>query len=181
MELFKIFLALALLAIFSNPTFAEEFDPVGDLYSEDALLNLDLPADFEEENSVAEESATPVFEFPPDETETSATAPANNIAEIEIGSGGAIEDYSSEEESPPVKSLAPQTSVPPIFFEDEENMSAPRFAPEQQDVLSEVSSFFYDSTATIDLSSTGPEAAFSITLLLTLPAAWIFKRKFLNV
>ncbi|MFH1545801.1 MAG: hypothetical protein ABIE14_00290 [Patescibacteria group bacterium] len=179
MELFKIFLALALLAIFSNPTFAEEFDPVGDLYSEDALLNLNLPADFDEENAAAEESATPVFEFPPDETETSATAPANDIAEIEIGSGGAIGDYPPEESSP-VKSLAPQTSVPPIFFEDEENMSAPQFAPEQQDILSEISSFFYDSPATTDLSSTGPEATFLIALLLTLPAAWIFKRKFLN-
>ncbi len=180
MKLFRTFLALIFFTIFASPALAEEFDPIGDLYSNDALLNLDLSADFEMENSAFEESAIPVFELPPAETETLAAIPANDFEEIEIGSGGAIGDYSSEE-SPLIDLPTPRTDIPPIFFEDEENANISRFAFERRDTPTEISSFSYDSPATTDLSPTGPEAAIVITLLFAFPAAWIFKRKFLNV
>ena len=115
MKLFRTFLALIFFTIFASPALAEEFDPIGDLYSNDALLNLDLSADFEMENSAFEESAIPVFELPPAETETLAAIPANDFEEIEIGSGGAIGDYSSEE-SPLIDLPTPRTDIPPIFL-----------------------------------------------------------------
>ena len=161
MKFLKIFLALVLIAIISNPAFADEFDPVSDLYSEDALLNLDLPADFEEEFPV-EMSEAPVFESPfAGETIETPTPPsANDPEEVETGSGGAIEDYSSEIST--IKS--------PV------SLSQPS---DPASAISKISSFSYTSRSAAILAPTGPEAAFSIALLLTLPAAWAL-RKFSN-
>ncbi|MCK5472110.1 hypothetical protein KAI54_02900 [Candidatus Gracilibacteria bacterium] len=72
MKLFKIFIALAFLIIFASPTLAAEFDPIGDLYSNDTLLNLDLPIDSSNGGTIEDFSSeeSPLVKLPAQQTNT---------------------------------------------------------------------------------------------------------------
>ncbi len=158
-KFFKFFLVFILTTLFSGSAYAEEFDPLADLYSNDVLLDLDLPTDFEEE--------TPQYE-PLAPITTPATpavipmVPTNFI----VGSGGAIEERTIS----PASFSAPKPST---FLDANLPNESTR-----TNLSGGIASYSYSSHSSASLSPTGPETAFAFALILAFPLAWTFRKLF---
>ncbi len=150
-KIIKIGIAFVFTILLVNSAFAEEFDPIADLYDNpnDALLNLNLP----EENY----TTMPIVEEKTASTNEILSVDPLPMNAIENNSGGAIEINTTPKPIPTNSTVLPIANLP-----------------------IEVESYSYSGGASANLAPTGPTEAALIALFLTFPTAWFVQRKFFN-